>query len=794
VILLAGCVAPFINAARFSGSVKDAVEFSLGRKVQFERVYFTLFSGPGFALEGVTISEDPRYGPEPFAYVPTLQARLRPDKLLAGQIRLASLRLVSPSLNLVKRSDGSWNVIELVERMSAPRRSPLNLFPTFEISDGRVDFKLGLRKTTLYISETDLSIYPEQSGKVYFRFSGSPARSDRAGMGFGHLRGSVNWFLNRSAAGDNQVEAEVTLDPSNLSELTTLLEGHDAGVHGTVSSRIQIEGPATGLKVKGELRLNDVHRWDLLPASGEEWTIHYGGDIDLLAHRIDLKTLPSQPGQPTPVTMRLRVNDFLSHASSSTVAELRDAPLEDLLPIAMRMGVAWPKGAELHGAVSGGAGYSSEGGWSGGLVIAHAEAVRKGVPPLRAAAANVTIFGDHIHFDPAAIDSSTGSLKMNGDYFFADQRASATLNASSVSLDDLRPLANSWFGKLGPLSAMSDGLITGQFSYLNDGLARAAGNEAVPAWWSGQFAVSDATISIPGLATPLAAARARVSFHDANVEVDRLSADLDGQIVHGSYRFNALAQRAEHAHIELASADLARVQDALAAGNRASGFWANFRFGRRWPPPWLTKRNLDGELVIERLLADGQMLGTLHSTFTWKGASLQFHNVSLKLAQGEVNARGSVNLASSDPQWRFSAKASDYPWGGGRLRAEGQFASAGTGKDLLRNLTAAGSFNGESLALSPTDTFDEVAGDFRFTFLDGWPDLHLSNIQAIQNGDEWNGEGLTESSGKLLVTLDHAGHQVHFVSSLTGDSPLPPLSGLPRAGGDAQLFSNGQKF
>ena len=145
-VALAGIIAPFLDGSRFSGQIQRTLETTLGRKVEFENVRFTFFSGPGFSLQNVTISEDPRYGLEPFAFVPVLQAHIRLDKLLLGRIQFSSLRLVEPSLNLVKRGDETWNVVELVERLSAPRRMPLNLFPVFEVSGVRVNFKLGIRK------------------------------------------------------------------------------------------------------------------------------------------------------------------------------------------------------------------------------------------------------------------------------------------------------------------------------------------------------------------------------------------------------------------------------------------------------------------------------------------------------------------------------------------------------------------------------------------------------------------------------------------------------------------------
>ena len=392
-----GSVAPFINAAYFSQGIRTALEESLGRQVDFEKVYYRLFPLPGFSLEKVTIHEDPRYGLEPFAYAESLQARLRIDKLLLGQIRFTSLRLVEPSLNLVKRDDGTWNVVELIGRLSAPRRLPLNLVPAIEVSDGRIDFKFGTRKTTLYITEADISIYPERSGKVGIQFSGSPARTDRAGNGFGHLRGNVNWYMNPPDEKANQLEADVTLDPSNLSELTTLIEGHDIGVHGRISSRAHIAGPAADLGVTGELNLEDVHRWDLLPSSGEEWRVNYSGSVDLHKHRLALQTLPQHSGDAVPVTLQVHVNEFLTSPAWSILATLQKAPVQPLVPLGRRMGLALPAGLEMNGSLDGVVGYSNASGLAGGIAISNAVAKLPNIPTLRSASANVQISNENIH-------------------------------------------------------------------------------------------------------------------------------------------------------------------------------------------------------------------------------------------------------------------------------------------------------------------------------------------------------------------------------------------------------------
>jgi hypothetical protein len=782
-LLAIGLIAPFINAKRFSGAIRNALESSLGRTVEFEDVHFNLFSGPGFSLENVKISEDPQYGIEAFAYVPVLQARLRVDKLLTGRVQFASLRLVDPSLNLVKNTAGDWNVVSLMERLSAPRLAPLNLFPFLEVSNGRIDFKFGMRKTTLYISETDLSIYPARSGKVYIAFSGSPARTDRAGMGFGHFRGGVNWFLKGSTRGANQLQAEINLDPSNLSELTTLVEGHDIGVHGTVGSRLQFEGPATALKVTGVLRLNDVHRWDLLPSSGEEWVVRLGGNLDLLAHHFELSTQSSQPGQSVPVAMRLHVNDFLTHPIASVVADLNNAPLHDLLPLAKRMGIALPAGADLRGALNGAVGYSSQGGWNGGFVINNAEASLAGSPTIRSASVNATVAAGRLHLGPAIVETGAGgTLRMSGSLSFPDEQANASFSMNAVSVPVLKEAANAWFGAPTALSGLVGGSMTGQLYYSYQP-GNSTADQAEPSW-AGQLELNDASIVVPGLSAPLRAVQARVNFDPTTCDFERVTATLAGSRLRARYRYNLLAKHTEQVRIEFPRADLADLQNVFAASSRTESLWARFRFFRRAFPAWLSSRNLEGELRVHTLLADQALLGTLNASFLWQGTHLALNNVALSSPAGNLTASGTVDLASLVPNWNLNAKVSDYSWAGGLLNAEGRLTSSGAGQDVLRNLTAEGSFDGEDLSPSTEEVFETASGNFRISFAGGWPNLRLSDIQASRSGDEWLGTGNTESDGRLLINLEHEGEQIRIVSSLIGQPAAaipttePPVSTL----------------
>ena len=55
ILVAVGLIAPFIDASRYSDLIRRELESSLGRPVDFDKAAFSLFAGPGFSLENVTI-------------------------------------------------------------------------------------------------------------------------------------------------------------------------------------------------------------------------------------------------------------------------------------------------------------------------------------------------------------------------------------------------------------------------------------------------------------------------------------------------------------------------------------------------------------------------------------------------------------------------------------------------------------------------------------------------------------------------------------------------------------------
>src|SRR6202035_1237855 len=117
-VVAIGLLAPYMDANRMRPRIQAALETAFNRPVEIGAVHLNLFSGPGFTVEDVVIEDDPAAGIEPFAHVERMQARVRWLSLLRGKLAFSSLRMDSPSVNLVKTQAGPWNIQPLLDHTS----------------------------------------------------------------------------------------------------------------------------------------------------------------------------------------------------------------------------------------------------------------------------------------------------------------------------------------------------------------------------------------------------------------------------------------------------------------------------------------------------------------------------------------------------------------------------------------------------------------------------------------------------------------------------------------------------
>ena len=112
------------GATRLKARIAGSIGMALQRQVDISRVRLRLLPQPAFDLEGFVVHDDPAFGAEPVLRAPDVTASLRLSSLLRGRLEISRLNLSEPSLNLVRRDDGRWNVETFLERSASIAVAP----------------------------------------------------------------------------------------------------------------------------------------------------------------------------------------------------------------------------------------------------------------------------------------------------------------------------------------------------------------------------------------------------------------------------------------------------------------------------------------------------------------------------------------------------------------------------------------------------------------------------------------------------------------------------------------------
>ena len=269
-LLLALVLPPFINVNRYRGRVAGAISRALGREVTVSNIELKLLPRPGVVLYNFVVADDPSYGAEPMLRADTVTVYLRLTSLWRGRLEIGTLDLDNPSLNLVRRADGHWNLEELVERASQASSAPTAKrrpearprFPYVEASSGRINFKLGDVKKAFAFTDADFALWLESENLWGFRVEARPVRTDVSMNDTGTLK--LDGRFQRAAnLRDTPIYLKLTVSDGPLGQLTKLFYGRDRGWRGEVRASAILTGSPAALGVTLDARVDDFRRYDI---------------------------------------------------------------------------------------------------------------------------------------------------------------------------------------------------------------------------------------------------------------------------------------------------------------------------------------------------------------------------------------------------------------------------------------------------------------------------------------------------------------------------------------------------
>jgi hypothetical protein len=742
-VLAVGFAAPHFEIDLFRPKIARALERGLGRQIEVKGpVHFNLFTGPGFTVDDVTIHEDPRAGIEPFAYVGQLEARVQLLSLFRHKLEFSSLRLIDASINLVKTDAGPWNFQFLLN--SAPASA--GTMPAIKMREGRVNFKFGDTKSVFFFNDADLDVAPSMDGSAELRFVGAPSRSDRAGQNFGLFSVRGRWSPQR-------VDMKVELEKSALEEVARLIDRRGFGLHGVVALDAQLSGVPSHLDVTGNIQVNDVHRWDLLPQSGGGLRVGYKGTLDLHNDRLELDSVSDVPNPQ--IAASFRAWDFLSAPHWDASAELKQLPVATALEIARHMGAGLPDKLAAEGSLSGEVRYSDPDGFAGKVALQDASVTLPDGRPLRAASAAVVIDHQVMSLEPSTVSvGENESADVEGSFSLAGPGSlDLKITTRALSVSDMRSFG---VAAIPLLDQTPQGTWRGwaRYQWARDEVGQ----------WSGEYELQNARIPVDGLAEPVKVQSAFVSLNGKRVTVNRLRAKVGAIAFTGDYRWEPAAIHPHKFHLTIPEADAAELQRVLAPSLvRDRGFFARtLRLGGAPVPDWMKTRRADGTVTIGALTFGDTQVRIDTARLLWDAAQVRFAGVRAHVNDSPLTGDLTVDLTGRAPHYRFEGKLDNVPYKDGKLDFEGSVDAAGVGAEILAGAHAEGRLHGRSIAFSPDAEFRTASACFEVS-AERWK---LSSVEVTQGADAYTGSGATQTDGRLVLDLSTRGRQVRYSTLL----------------------------
>ena len=747
--------APYWNLDRYRRQIQAGLERELRRRVTVGKPRLLLLGGPGVTLSDVVIEDDPRVGKEPLAYVTALEARIALRSLWTGRLEFASLRLVEPSLNLVKPASGSWNFTDLVSRPPGLPATGARRAPSIVVRNGRINFKFGDTKSVLYLANADLDLSPPETPQAPWeiRFTGEPARTDRPARGLGRLVARGRLWPRR------QLELSVEVERTYLQEISTLLAGRDLGLRGSVTSRARLEGPISALRLTGEAQFRDFRRWDLPTLLGADWRIQYSGTLDLPGQRLQLELSP--PAQ-WPLKVVWQGTRLLEAPEWGLQLDLQDTPLTAATDVLRVLGFAAPQDMRLKGLLAGQLNYSPLHGWEGALAVRDAVLALPAGLELRCAEAPVRLQPAQIQLGPWKLETKDGGrLLLEGAVIPEPLQARLTLKGETMpAAVGGAPL---WPG-LDPvpvLDAVAGGSWSGTLRYFRgpDG----------PGRWTGRFKVRDAELRVPDLTQPLRVNAAEVQLAGERIQVQDLQGSLGSLPVQAQYSSPRRGGQPAELKLQFGVLELEKLEQMLAPVlDRRRGLLARALRRPRAPAPrWLIERRLQGEFDGESLVLLGERVaGPVRGRFRWDGLRVTFAPLEARFEQAELRGRLEVDLERGTPAYRLTAAAGPLDTPSGRWWIEGWLQTEGLSDELLANLRAGGALLGRQVAFGPDEQFDLVAARFGLRYTRRLPRLTVEGLEAVQGDAIYRGQCKADAEGRLSAELSHQQRRLRLEGTL----------------------------
>lgn len=537
-------VPPLVKLNYWQEGIAAALSQGLGRPVHFGEAHLRLVAGPGLEIANVVVEEDPRFGIEPFARMESLRAGVALRSLWQSGLQFSSLTFVRPSLNVVRDSEGRWNLESLgsvsgaARKIATPRSSvdsqPPHRFPPIQVDSGRINFKSQNQKEVFVLDKLDLDLTPPSSPSQPWRlrFEGTPDRTDAPLRAISRVRGEAE--LGPLVPGipeetGTPVRLDLSAESALLDDWLRVFAGADYGVHGNLNFRLHLAGTTSLLRLSGKTSFQGLHRWDLLPpAAPAELRGEIAGFVDLKTDSLQLTSF-SVPLSEGTVVIQGRIAKLFQQPQLDLETEFQRVSLAALFEIAQQFTHRLDPEFLRQGILDGSVRISTPpGALTGILTVSEGLVQEKGTPHrIRLSDFKIVLDGQTGWVSPfQARDGDGNELKASARWNLAKRASTLHLEGRGLPaasfLRWIRAFGSGW-----ETVPLSEGDLA-----LSVNISMSAAQAARLNGWA---QISDAVLNPAALSSPIQVPAARLTFQKDQIRVKPFAAKLGEIHLQGSF-------------------------------------------------------------------------------------------------------------------------------------------------------------------------------------------------------------------------------------------------------------------
>ena len=814
VIVLALVLPPFINVNRYRARVAGALSRALGRDVTVSSIELKLLPRPGIVMHNFVAADDPSFGAEPMLRADTVTAYLRLTSLWRGRLEIGTLDLDNPSLNLVRRNDGHWNIEELIGRASQTNPAPTNKvrpesrprFPYVEASSGRINFKLGEAKKAFAFMDADFALWLESENLWGIRVEARPTRTDVNITDTGRLN-LEGRFQRATNLRDTPLYLKLSYSDAPLGQVTKLLYARDRGWRGTVAANAVLTGTPISAAVTLDAQVSDFRRYDIATGEALRLRTHCTATYSTAGDSLHDLTCESPIGSGL-LRVHGNVDDWGTSGYQLDIAG-EHLPADRLVAFARHAKKDLPSDLTATGEVQGvftvrtSAGAAPQ--WSGGgrttALALHADVLKQdlqlgevqfAVPSNQPA---VIVKGKRAPRRPLP-PAPTARFQLVVTPFPLAMGAVSPATASGEISEERYRLHLSGPAELGRLLNVAEAVGIGIPGIGLEGSAQ-MDLQVAGAWMgfaqpvpSGKLQVNTVTAELQGVSEPLVVDTASILLDNELVKITSFSAGFSrGGSLAGSATFPEHCTGPENClltfDVRASDISLTRINQLLNPAFSHQPWYHLLEIGKRHEDA-LSKLRAQGHFALPRF-AMGEVTATnVNGSLELSSGKLRVHELRADVLGGHQDGSWLADFTVSPPRFMGNGTVSKLSisqiaglthdsWASGSIDADYSLAMSGmSAAKLLSSASGTADFHWTNGTLRHV-TLDGHGSPMAFTNFAGKLALQdgtftLSDSKIQSGATKYLVAGTATTSGNLNVKLEHSGGKSYVISG-TLDKP-----------------------